>query len=56
MRKISLASAAADDNSVYVSKGSVKKYYACTELGSQTAHKNEDGTWYINEKSIYRVQ
>ena len=50
MRKISLASGAADDNSVYVSKGGVKKYYACTELGSQTAHKNEDGTWYINER------
>jgi hypothetical protein len=50
MRKISIVSAGADDNGAYFSKGSAKKHYTYTEHGSQTAHKNEDGTWYVNEK------
>ncbi|CAB4002067.1 Hypothetical predicted protein [Paramuricea clavata] len=48
MRKISIVSAGADG--AYFSKGSAKKHYTYTEHGSQTAHKNEDGTWYVNEK------
>ena len=40
MRKIPVSSAEADDNGAYNSKGSATR--------SRTAHKSENGTWYVN--------
>ena len=51
MREISIQSAKADDNGAYISKGSAKKFYAYNNEWSRTAHKNENGAWYVNMKS-----
>ena len=40
MREIPVSSAEADDNGAYISKGSATR--------SRTAHKSENGTWYVN--------
>lgn len=49
-REIPITSAEADNNSVYVSKGSAKQYYTYNLLDSTTAHKSENGAWYVNVK------
>ena len=51
MREIPIKSAQADDNGAYISKGTVKKFFAYNDEGSRTAHKNENGAWYVNIKS-----
>ena len=48
MCEISIQSAKADDNGAYISKGSAKKFYAYNDEWSRTAHKNENGAWYVN--------
>ena len=51
MREIPIESAKADDNGSYISRGSVTKFFVYNDQGSRTAHKNENGVWYINAKS-----
>ena len=49
-RTVSIESAKADDNGAYVSKGKATKTYWYSEDGARTAHKNENGVWYVNER------
>lgn len=49
-RTVSIESAKADDNGAYISKGKAKKTYWYSEDGARTAHKNENGVWYVNER------
>lgn len=49
-RTVSIESAKADDNGAYISKGKAKKTYWYSEDGAGTAHKNENGVWYVNER------
>jgi len=50
-REIPISSAEADDNGAYISKGSVKQYYTYGLSNSTTAHKSENGAWYVNVKA-----
>ena len=47
-RETSISSAKADDNGVYMNKGSAKKCYIFNEERSRIVHSNENGGWYIN--------
>lgn len=49
-RTVSIESAKADDNGAYISKGKARKTYCYSEDGARTAHKNENGVWYVNER------
>ena len=40
-------SAKADDD-LYISKGSVTKFYMYNEKGSRTSHRDGNGVWYVN--------
>ena len=55
-REIPISSAEADDNGAYISKGSAKQYYTYNLSGSTTAHKSENGAWYVKvkESKIYK--
>ena len=50
MREIPISSAEADDNGAYISKGSAKQCYSYNVSGSTTAHKSENGAWYVKVK------
>ena len=50
-QEVPMSSAKADDNGAYNSKGSVTKFYKYTKQGSKTAHKNENGVWYVNVRN-----
>lgn len=56
MREIPIASAEADDNGSYLSRGSVKQHYTYTENGSVTAHRSTNGAWYVNVKRSKEYQ
>jgi len=49
-REIPISSAEADDNGAFISKGSAKQYYTYGLSSSTTAHKSENGAWYVNVK------
>lgn len=50
MQETPISSAEADDNGAYTSKGSARQWYTYNVSGSTTAHKSENGTWYVNVK------
>lgn len=49
-RNVSIESAKADDNGAYISNGRPKQAFWYGKDGARTAHKNENGVWYVNER------